>query len=81
VILTLSAPRPAARYPPDVALVRRIVEVLHRSPAPLPAGGLLTARRFLQLGLSLGSGTGMEVGGVWVENDRKSPWRLGATGR
>jgi len=49
-----------ARYPEDVELVRDIVRQLHDEPRPLPRGGRLTARRFLQLGLLLGSSTGME---------------------
>lgn len=42
------------RYPGDVPLVKRIVQRLMNRPERLPSGGLLTARRFLQLGLSLG---------------------------
>uniref|UniRef100_A0A7S4B514 AB hydrolase-1 domain-containing protein n=2 Tax=Chrysotila carterae TaxID=13221 RepID=A0A7S4B514_CHRCT len=49
-----------ARYPEDVELVREIVSRLHREPVPLPRGGTLTARRFLQLGLLLGSASGFE---------------------
>lgn len=41
-------------YPGDVALVKRIVRLLLKKPIPLPSGGWLTARRFLQLGLGLG---------------------------
>jgi len=48
------------RYPSDVELVRGIVQQLHESPEPLPRGGTLTPRRFLQLGLMLGSASGME---------------------
>ena len=44
----------------DVELVRSLVARLHAAPAPLPRGGLLTARRLLQLGLLLGSGSGFE---------------------
>lgn len=42
------------RYPGDIMLVKRIVKVLGEKPASLPSGGKLTARRFLQLGISLG---------------------------
>lgn len=42
------------RYPSDIYLVKKIVKKLMNNPAPLPSGGLLTARRFLQLGISLG---------------------------
>lgn len=49
------------RYPEDVARVREIVRLLRTSPAKLPGGGVLTARRFLQLGLLLGSSTGFDA--------------------
>lgn len=42
-------------YPGDIRLVKEIVQTLLQSPAKLPSGGILTARRFLQLGLGLGS--------------------------
>lgn len=42
------------RYPGDVDVVKRIVSCLDKAPPKLPSGGLLTARRFQQLGLSLG---------------------------
>lgn len=42
------------RYPGDVYLVKRIVSKLLSSPTLLPSGGMLTARRFLQVGISLG---------------------------
>lgn len=42
------------QYPGDVTLVNIIVQKLLEQPATLPSGGKLTARRFLQLGLSLG---------------------------
>ena len=48
------------RYPQDVELVRSIVASLHEQPATLPRGGTLTPRRFLQLGLLLGSASGFE---------------------
>jgi pimeloyl-ACP methyl ester carboxylesterase len=41
-------------YPGDVIVVKRIVQRLLQNPAKLPSGGTLTARRFLQLGMSLG---------------------------
>jgi hypothetical protein len=41
-------------YPGDVPVVKTIVRKLIQSPAKLPSGGVLTARRFLQLGLGLG---------------------------
>ena len=50
-----------ARYLGDVELVRSIVRKLDAEPAPMPRGGTLTARRFLQLGLLLGSGSGLET--------------------
>ncbi|KAL7552724.1 hypothetical protein ACHAWF_015960 [Thalassiosira exigua] len=49
-------------YPGDVAEVKRIVRhLLSREasdPVRLPSGGILTARRFLQLGLALGGSPG-----------------------
>jgi pimeloyl-ACP methyl ester carboxylesterase len=49
------------RYPDDVALVRKIVEHLSRSPVCLPGGGDLTVQRFLQVGLQLGMSGGFEA--------------------
>jgi hypothetical protein len=45
-------------YPGDVVVVKRIVRRLITKPALLPGGGMLTARRFLQLGLGLGGSPG-----------------------
>lgn len=45
-------------YPGDVVVVKRIVRRLIDTPALLPGGGMLTARRFLQLGLGLGGSPG-----------------------
>ena len=45
-------------YPGDVDIVKRIVRRLVVRPVKLPSGGMLTARRFLQLGLSLGGSPG-----------------------
>ena len=42
----------------DVKRVKRIVKFLLNNPQDLPSGGILTPRRFLQLGISLGGGTG-----------------------
>lgn len=44
-----------AMYPGDVARVRRIVRKLMRDSVRLPSGGQLTPRRFLLLGIALGS--------------------------
>ncbi len=41
-------------YPGDIPVVKRIVKRLLDKPAPLPSGGILTARRFLQVGIGLG---------------------------
>lgn len=49
------------RYPSDVELVRSLARRLEAAPADLPRGGRLTARRFLQLGLLLGSESGLET--------------------
>ncbi|RUP50190.1 Alpha/Beta hydrolase protein [Jimgerdemannia flammicorona] len=43
-----------AKYPQDVARVRLILSHLHSHPTALPNGGLLTIRRFLQLGIQFG---------------------------
>jgi hypothetical protein len=53
-----------ARYPGDVSKVKAVVRHLASLPrggAPLPGGGLLTTRRFLQLGLCLGGSSGFET--------------------
>jgi hypothetical protein len=42
------------RYPCDIDVVKRIVSRLVKDPQVLPSGGILTARRFLQVGISLG---------------------------
>jgi len=44
-------------YPGDIPIVKLIVKTLLEDPVPLPSGGKLTARRFLQLGISLGGGS------------------------
>lgn len=49
------------RYPGDIELVRSLARTLDAAPADLPRGGRLTARRFLQLGLLLGSESGLET--------------------
>ncbi|ETW00863.1 hypothetical protein H310_07385 [Aphanomyces invadans] len=50
------------RYPSDKVKVAEIVQHLRREPVKLPSGGgILTARRFLMLGLSLGTLAGMET--------------------
>lgn len=41
-------------YPGDIAAVRTIVRKLIEQPVKLPSGGLLTARRFLTLGIAQG---------------------------
>jgi len=42
------------QYPGDIPVVKRIVDRLERDSPSLPSGGVLTPRRFLQLGISLG---------------------------
>ena len=49
------------RYPEDVARVRELVAYLRANEVPMPSGGLLTAQRFLQLGLALGMSDGYEA--------------------
>ena len=50
------------QYPGDIQIVKRIVQHLSSqddsNPIKLPSGGVLTARRFLQLGLALGGSPG-----------------------
>lgn len=41
-------------YPADIEVVKKIVKALLETPARLPSGSKLTARRFLQIGLGLG---------------------------
>ena len=41
-------------YPGDIQLIHTIVAALLENPVPLPSGGILTARRFLQVGIALG---------------------------
>jgi pimeloyl-ACP methyl ester carboxylesterase len=48
------------RYPDDAAQARRIVDALSERPAPLPAGGQLSPRRFQALGLDFGDSAGFE---------------------
>ncbi|MFD8596529.1 alpha/beta fold hydrolase [Kitasatospora sp. NPDC059646] len=50
-----------ARFPQDVAAVRRIAAHLIDRPAALPDGGELTVEAFQALGMMLGSGTGSYV--------------------
>jgi len=64
------------RYPQHVQTVRDIMQVLHDEPQPLPDGGLLTARRFQQLGLCLGGGSGLEHLHYLLEN----PWQASLPG-
>ncbi|KAL3945135.1 MAG: hypothetical protein SGBAC_000803 [Bacillariaceae sp.] len=42
-------------YPGDIPVVKTIVKKLMEAPQKLPSGGTLTARRFLQVGMGLGS--------------------------
>ena len=49
------------RYPDDVARVRQIVQALQQAEIRLPGGGVLSPRRFLQLGLVLGMSDGFET--------------------
>lgn len=48
------------RYPGDAVRVRAIVDHLLQKPAALPGGGVLSAQRFLQLGLQFGMSDGFE---------------------
>ncbi|WP_036555662.1 alpha/beta fold hydrolase [Nocardioides insulae] len=49
-----------ARYPGDAATVREIVRHLSDTEEVLPTGERLSARRFLQVGINLGSSTGFD---------------------
>lgn len=49
------------RYPGDAVRVRAIVDHLQQEAVRLPGGGLLTAQRFLQLGLQFGMSDGFEA--------------------
>ncbi len=49
------------RYPDDVARVREVVLYLNAHDAQMPAGGRLTAERFLQLGIAFGASDGFET--------------------
>eukprot|EP00472_Partenskyella_glossopodia_P013492 CAMPEP_0197539204 /NCGR_PEP_ID=MMETSP1318-20131121/61941_1 /TAXON_ID=552666 /ORGANISM="Partenskyella glossopodia, Strain RCC365" /LENGTH=347 /DNA_ID=CAMNT_0043097847 /DNA_START=132 /DNA_END=1175 /DNA_ORIENTATION=- len=58
------------RYPMDKARVRNIVKHLRNNDVKLPSGVRLTPRRFLSLGIGLGSLSGMEsmhwlIEGAW----------------
>ena len=48
------------RYPNDQARAREIVDYLAAHEVHLPAGGLLTPRRFQQLGIAFGASDGFE---------------------
>lgn len=59
------------QYPGDVAVVKRIIQRLllqesdsSQPPVTLPSGGVLTARRFLQLGLALGGSPGSSFASI-----------------
>ncbi|MFT7462432.1 MAG: pimeloyl-ACP methyl ester carboxylesterase [Pseudohongiellaceae bacterium] len=56
------------RYPDDVEHVRRIASYLAEKTVDLPSGGLLTVRRFQQLGLALGTSSGFESLHALVED-------------
>ena len=65
------------RYPEDIKKVKDIIAHLHQretssSPVLLPRGGVLTVRRFLQLGHNLGSGSGIET----LHDMLEEPWFL-----
>lgn len=49
-----------ARYPQDIKRVREIVDYLQSHEVELPGGGMLTARRFQQLGFGFGGIGGIE---------------------
>ncbi|CAM9563167.1 unnamed protein product [Scytosiphon promiscuus] len=56
------------RYPGDVEKVKTILRYLRDNKVELPAGGVLTPGRFLQLGLALGGAGGFESLHYLMEN-------------
>lgn len=48
------------RYPGDIKRVQGIIDYLGSNTVELPGGGVLTARRFQQLGMAFGSRNGFE---------------------
>ncbi|CAN0441678.1 unnamed protein product, partial [Ectocarpus sp. 8 AP-2014] len=56
------------RYPGDVDKVKAILRHVRDRDVELPAGGVLTPGRFLQLGLALGRGGGFESLHYLLEN-------------
>lgn len=57
-----------ARYSGDADLIHEIVDHLQNHEVKLPGGGILTPRRFQQLGLGFGSINGYETVHYLVEN-------------
>lgn len=55
-------------YPEDIAKVKRIVELLEASPYPLGRDGVMTARRFLDLGMLLGTTSGFSTVHALLDN-------------
>ncbi len=66
-----------ARYPDDVARVQELVRYLLTNEVAMPSGGLLTAQRFLQLGLQFGMSDGYEAIHYLLEE----AWITGADGK
>lgn len=55
-------------YPEDIAKVKRIVDLLEASPYPLGQDGVMTARRFLDLGMLLGTTSGFSKVHALLDN-------------
>lgn len=49
------------RYPDDMQRAQDVVEYLSQHPTALPGGGVLTPRRFQQLGMGFGASDGFEA--------------------
>jgi len=56
------------RYPEDAPHMRRLVEILAETPAPLPGGGILSPERLQQVGISFGMSDGFETVHYLIED-------------
>lgn len=56
------------RYPEDVSRVKKVVEFLQKNTVELPGGGILSTRRFRQLGIMFGMSDGFATLHYLLEN-------------